>query len=119
MDRKAFNKITKEVFLEYGFVKKNQKYFLILQDVSLVVYFASWRGVKSFNYYFSINELYDETFPFEQRGDTLVEIKMEHDPSAQEYHKHEINLSNTQKTNIGSCWLICSIRILTCIKKAL
>lgn len=90
MDRKAFNKITKEVFLEYGFVKKNQKYFLILQDVSLVVYFASWRGVKSFNYYFSINELYDETFPFEQRGDTLVEIKMEYEPSAQGYHKHEI-----------------------------
>ena len=46
--------------------------------------------VKSFSYYFSINELYDETFPFEQRGDTLVEIKMEHDPSAQGYHKHEI-----------------------------
>ena len=90
MNRKAFNKITKEVFLEYGFVKKNQKYFLILQDVSLVVYFASWRGVKSFNYYFSINELYDSSIPVEQRADTLVEIKIEHTQSLQGYHRHEI-----------------------------
>ena len=90
MDKKSFNKITKEVFLEYGFTKKNQKYFLILQDVSLVVYFASWRGVKSFNYYFSINELYDSSIPVEQRSDTLVEIKMEHNQSAKGYHKHEI-----------------------------
>lgn len=90
MDKKSFNKITKEVFLEYGFVKKNQKYFLILQDVSLVVYLGSWRGVKSFNYYFSVNELYDSSIPAEQRSDTLVEIKMEHNQSAKGYHKHEI-----------------------------
>ena len=90
MDKNLFHKITKEIFLEYGFTNKNGKFILVLKDVSIVVFFSSWRGVKSFSYYFSINELYDETFPFEQRGDTLVEIKMEHDPSAQGYHKHEI-----------------------------
>ena len=90
MDKKLFNKVTKKIFLEYGFIKKNKKFILQLQDVSVVVYFASWRGVKSFNYYFSINELYDSSIPVEQRSDTLVEIKMEHNQSAKGYHKHEI-----------------------------
>ena len=90
MDKKTFNKITKEVFGEYGFVKSKDKYVLELKDVTIVVKFASWRGVKSFNYYFSINELRDPTVPAEKVSDTLVEIKMEHSSFLEGYHRHEI-----------------------------
>jgi len=65
MEKRVFNKLTKEIFLEYGFIKKNN-YILILEDVTIVVKFCSWRGVKSFNYYFYINDLYDDLIPFEK-----------------------------------------------------
>lgn len=90
MDNKTFNKITKEIFTNYGFNKKGNKFLLQLQDVSIVVRFSSWRGVKSFNYYFSINKLYDCSVPIEERSDSLIEMKMEHSPSAPGYHSHEI-----------------------------
>lgn len=90
MDKKQFNKITKEIYLQYGFIQKNGKFILQLQDVNIVVLFSSYRNVKYFNYYFSINELHDSNVPIEKRYDTLVEIKMEHNQSAQGYHKHEI-----------------------------
>lgn len=90
MDKKTFTKITKEVFLEYGFIKEKNEYILLLKDVTIVVKFSSWRGVKYFNYYFFINALYDSNIELKNKFDTLVEIKMEHDPSAQGYHKHEI-----------------------------
>lgn len=85
-----FNKITKEIFTQYGFSKQGNKYILVLDDVTLVVKFCSWRGVKSFNYYFSINKLHDSSIPLDKRFDTLFEYKMEHNPAAQGYHKHEI-----------------------------
>ncbi len=90
MEKRIFNKITKEIFLEYGFKKVKNKYVLTLDDVTIIVKFCSWRGVKSFNYYFYINELYDKTIPFEKRSDSLVEIKMEHTPTLRGYHAHEI-----------------------------
>ncbi len=31
MDKKLFNKVTKKIFLEYGFIKKNKKFILQLQ----------------------------------------------------------------------------------------
>jgi len=90
MEKKIFNKITKEIFLEYGFLKEKNNYILTLDDVTIVVKFCSWRGVKSFNYYFYINDLYDDSIPFEKRFDSMVEIKMKHTPTLRGYHAHEI-----------------------------
>lgn len=66
MEKSVFNKVTKEIFLEYGFLKDKNNYILTLEDVTIVVKFCSWRGVKSFNYYFYINDLYDDSIPFEK-----------------------------------------------------
>ena len=90
MEKKTFNKMTKEIFTEYGFSKQGNHYILLLNDVTIVVKFCSWRGVKSFNYYFSINALYDSSVASKDKSDTLIEIKMEHDLSARGYHRHEI-----------------------------
>lgn len=90
MEKKVFNKITKEIFLEYGFIKEKNNYILNLEDVTIVVKFCSWRGVKSFNYYFYINELYDESVPFEFNRGMFTEIKMEHNTELRGYHRHEI-----------------------------
>ena len=80
MEKRVFNKLTKEIFLEYGFIKDKNNYILNLEDVTIVVRFRSWRGVKSFDYYFYINDLYDDSVPFEKRFDSLFEEHMEHTP---------------------------------------
>lgn len=90
MDKKTFNKLTKAVFEENGFKKCSNYYLLLLQDISIVVRFSSWRGVKYFNYSFSINDLYDESIPYNKRFDTVFEIKMEHTPTLRGYKAHEI-----------------------------
>ena len=90
MDKIQFNKITKKCFLEYGFSKIKNKYILALDDVTIVVGFYSWRGVKSFDFYFFINCLYDASVKFNEKYDCMTTIKMEHSPSLPGYHKHEI-----------------------------
>ena len=90
MEKRIFNKLTKEIFLEYGFIKDKNKYILNLEEVTIVVKFRSWRGVKSFDYYFYINDLYDDLVPFEKRYDSLFEEHMEHTPELRGYHAHEI-----------------------------
>ena len=90
MEKKIFNKLTKEIFLEYGFIKDKNNYILSLDDVTIVVRFRSWRGVKSFDYYFYINALYDASVPFTKRFDCLFEEHMEHTPELRGYHAHEI-----------------------------
>jgi len=90
MDKKTFNKITKEIFTEYGFYKKGSKFLLQLKDVSIRVTFSSWRGIKYFGYNFAINALYDDSTPIEDRFDSIVEEKLEHTPSLRGYHAHEI-----------------------------
>lgn len=90
MDKKAFNRITKQIFLEYGFTKDKEQYVLTLPEITIFVKFRSWRGIKSFNYWFYLNELYDEQTPLEELSDSRVEIKMEHSPSLEGYHNHEI-----------------------------
>ncbi len=90
MDKKVFNRLTREIFGDYGFIKDKNKYILSLKDVTIIVMFCSWRGVKSFNYYFYINALYSDIIPFEERFDTLIDIKMEHTPTLRGYHAHEI-----------------------------
>lgn len=90
MDQKLFNKITKDVFTEYGFVKQKSKYVLVLNDVTITVRFGSMRGIKSFNYCFYLNRFYEPSWGAENKSDLLIEIKMEHDTSAGGYHRHEI-----------------------------
>jgi hypothetical protein len=58
MDKKQFNKITKEIFLEHGCVKQKDSYILYLDEITIIVKFRSWRGIKSFNYWFFLNNLY-------------------------------------------------------------
>ena len=98
MEKITFNKITKEVFLKYGFIKNKNRYILSLDDVTIVVKFCSWRGIKSFDYYFFINALYDDTIPLEKRFDTMFELKMEHTPTLRGYHAHEILLDSYDET---------------------
>lgn len=90
MEKRVFNKLTKEIFLEYGFIKDKNNYILSLDDVTIVVKFCSWRGVKSFNYHFYINDLYDDTIPFQFNRGMFIEIKMEHSPELPGYDAHEI-----------------------------
>ena len=90
MDKKQFNSITKEIFLEYGFKKQKDSYILYLDKITIIVKFRSWRGVKSFNYWFFLNDLYDDSVKFEKRGDTKIAHKMEHSPELRGYHRHEI-----------------------------
>ena len=79
MDQKAFNKVTKEVFTQYGFYKSGKKtYILPLKEVDIVVQYCSWRGVRYFGYYFSLRVLHDENIPIEKRCDLGVEEKMEY-----------------------------------------
>ena len=90
MEKRVFNKLTKEIFLEYGFTKYKSNYVLNLDEVTIVVKFRSWNGVKSFDYYYYINALYDDSVPFEERFDSVVEMHMEHTPELRGYHAHEI-----------------------------
>lgn len=90
MEKRVFNQINKKIFLEYGFKKLNNKFVLLLDDISIVVRFSSWRGIKYFNYNFSINDLYDSSVPYDKRYDSVVEIIMEHTPTLRGYDAQEI-----------------------------
>jgi len=90
MDKKAFDSITKETFLAYGFIKKRDTFVLILDEITISCKLYSWNSVKSFNYWISVNGLYDDSVPYEKRYGTYLAIKMEHSPSAEGYHKSEI-----------------------------
>lgn len=90
MDKKSFDKITKEVFLAYGFRKKRDTFILVLDEITISCKLYSWNLVRSFNYWISINGLYDDSIPYERRYDTYLAVKMEHSPFAEGYHKSEI-----------------------------
>ena len=91
MDKKTYNKITKEVFKEYGFKKFNNKYVLTLDDVTLVVYSCSGRGIRSFDYHFYINALHQEpVIDLTFTSDTLLIEHAQHSPSKKGYYSYEI-----------------------------
>lgn len=90
MDKKRFDRITKEVFLEHGFIKKRNTFLLIFDEITISCKLYSWNLIKSFNYWISINGLYDDSVPYEKRYGTYLAIKMEHSPFAEGYHKSEI-----------------------------
>lgn len=90
MDKKEFNRVVKEVFTQYGFKKKCERYFLIFDDIMISCQLYTWNGVRSFNYWVSVNAAYDNSVPLEKRVGSYVATKMEHTPSAVGYHKAEI-----------------------------
>lgn len=90
MDKKTFDRITKEVFLAYGFIKKRDTFVLILDEITIACRLYSWNLIRSFNYWISINGLYDDSVPYEKRYGTYVAVKMMHSPSAEGYHQSEI-----------------------------
>ena len=90
MDKKEFNRVVKEVFTQYGFKKKRDRYFLIFEDITISCQLYTWNEVRSFNYWVSVNAAYDDTVPLEKRYGSYVATKMEHTPSAVGYHKAEI-----------------------------
>ncbi len=90
MDKKSFDRITKETFLAHGFIKKRDTFILILDEITISCKLYTWNSVKSFNYWISVNGLYDRSVPFEKRYGTYLAIKMEHSPHAEGYHKSEI-----------------------------
>jgi hypothetical protein len=94
MDKKTFDKITKEMFVEYGFIKKRNRFILILDEITIACQLYTWNMVSSFNYWIGINELYDDSTPYEKRYGTYFAIKMEHSPLAEGYHSSEIKYEN-------------------------
>ena len=90
MDKKTFDEITKEIFVKYGFIKKRNTFLLILDEITVSCRLYTWNLITSFNYWISVNGLYDNSVPYEKRYGTYVAIKMEHSPLADGYHKSEI-----------------------------
>ena len=90
MDKKEFNKITKEEFLEYGFIKRRETFVLVLDEITIDCRLYTWNYVRSFNYWISINGLHDDSEPYEKRTDVYCDVKMKHSPSAEGYHSSEI-----------------------------
>ena len=90
MDKKTFDKITKEIFLAYGFIKKNRTFLLILDEITISCRLYTWNMITSFNYWISVNRAYDDSIPYDQRYGSIVATKIEHSPSAQGYKKSEI-----------------------------
>lgn len=90
MDKKDFDTITKEIFQAHGFIKKRDTYLLVLDEITISCKLYSWNLVRSFNYWISVNGLYDDSVPYEKRYGTYLAVKMEHSPSSEGYHKSEI-----------------------------
>lgn len=98
MDKKDFDRITKEIFLAHGFKKKRNTFILILDEIAIYCQLYSWYSIRSFEYWISINALYDDSIPYEKRADTYLLVKMEHDPAAEGYHKSEIKYEDYTET---------------------
>ena len=69
-------------------------YILSLDDITIEVALRSWRGVKSFNYVFYINEIDEFSGDPNAKSSSYIEIKMDHSPLLEGYHKHEILFEN-------------------------
>lgn len=90
MVQKSFKQISDEIFLAYGFKKHGKMYVMELPEITLVVNYRTCRGIRSFDYYYFINALYDESVPFAKKYDSAVEIHMEHSPSLKGYHSYHL-----------------------------
>ena len=93
MERKIFNKITREIFLNYGFEKENKYYVLELKEITLFVWVNSWRKEKSFMYYVSINELHNKTEELEERIDIWNAIALKHNATPSGRLQQELRIA--------------------------
>ena len=93
MDKKELKKITTKIYEEYGFVKKGKYYYLDLPDVVLCSGFFTVNGIMNLSYNFSLKAVNTEESRKPNNmfdGYDSIEIKMNFNPMAQGYHKHEI-----------------------------
>ena len=93
MERKIFNKITREIFLHYGFKKEKKYYILELEEITLFVWLHSWRGLKSFMYYLSINELHNKTEELEEKIDIWSAIALAHNATSSGCSQQELSIA--------------------------
>lgn len=92
MDQRTFNRVTKEVFLQYGFCKEERNRYVLRVDeeINVVVDFASWRGIKYFDYFFEIPKLHDPSIPRKEWVGVALGDKLEYREDLRGYQNHEI-----------------------------
>ena len=93
MDKKEFKKVTKEVYEQYGFVKKGNLFYLDLDEVLLSSKIFSIYGTYHLSYNFSIKaahseEEYQHNDMFE--GFDSYEIKMRYQENPNKYKGYDI-----------------------------
>ena len=93
MDKKEFKKITKEVYEQYGFVKKGNLFYLDLDEVLLCSGVFSRNGGRHLSYNFSIKAIhssdeyqYNDMF----EGFDSYEIKMRYQESPNRWGGYNI-----------------------------
>ncbi|MBR2376752.1 MAG: hypothetical protein IKA85_03125 [Clostridia bacterium] len=91
MEIKNFNKITKQIFVGYGFNKIDKHYVLELKDIILFVRLDSWHGIKSFRYWLSIKELHKENEPLENKSDICFEEILIHNEKVKGPNQYKID----------------------------
>ena len=88
MEIKGFNKITKEIFLNYGFKKQKKYYVLALKDITLFVWLDYYCGLRSIHYSLSINELHCEGETIDKRHDSSsIPLLHNVNPKGSQQHK--------------------------------
>ena len=93
MEKKEFKKITTEVFLEYGFVKKGKSYYLDLDEVLICAEFSHRFDATYLAYNFSIKAIHseDERQPGDMfEGYDSSEISIDFDKTASRPRRREI-----------------------------
>lgn len=94
MDKKEFKKVTKEVYEQYGFVKKGNLFYLDLDEVLLCSGVFSRNGGRHLSYNFSIKAIhssdeYQHNDMFE--GFDSYEIKMRYQESPNRWEGYNIS----------------------------
>ena len=89
MEVKTFNKITKEIFVAYGFKKNGKNYILELTDIALIVWLDYYCGLRSIHYSLSINKLHNESESINERHDFAFSVPLDHNinPKGSQQHK--------------------------------
>ena len=95
---KFFNKITKEIFTNFGFRKDKKYYILKLKDITFFIWLDSWRGLKSFMYYLSINSLHNEDEPFEEKIDVWHSKTLDHNVNPKGSQQHKLCIEEWTET---------------------
>ncbi len=90
MEMKLFNKITKEIFTNFGFSKDKKYYILKLKDITLFLWLDSWHGLKSFHYSLSVNALHYADELIEKKQDLAFSVPLDHNANPKGTHQHKL-----------------------------